>query len=269
MGTYAKPGDDPQLDQMDTWDAKQTSGSNNPGGERFKKAVNNFLDPNKNIKGNRKKTQTSSDKLDSTPGTDYFGESHRAGTQTTKTNIFGTKVTRTKYDDGESAVFKERKSGKKILKAKNVKVNIADDSRRGHMLANTKLVTKSETTPTVGWTGEEVGGVTQKVTKQKTKYKDGDVKRTKKRSKSKKIETTQKINVPGTDAKVVAHYKVDEKGKSKWTKGGWQRRSATSGDKAQGNIKMQKTKMHTSYDSWNQGQQNEAIAAASKTKKYK
>ena len=54
MGTYAKPGDDPQLDQMDTWDAKQTSGSNNPGSERFKTAVKNFLDPTKNIKGETK-----------------------------------------------------------------------------------------------------------------------------------------------------------------------------------------------------------------------
>jgi len=47
-------GDDPQLDQMDTWDAKQSSGSNNPGSGRFKTAVKNFLDPNINIKGHDK-----------------------------------------------------------------------------------------------------------------------------------------------------------------------------------------------------------------------
>jgi|GEM_PF-5432763 len=270
-------GDDPQLDHMDTWDAKQTSGSNNPGSNRFKTAVKNFLDPTKNIKGNPKKTRKSGNEIDSSPDSHVIGhENHRSGTQTKKTNIFGTKVTRTKYDDGESAVFKERKSGKKILKTKNQKVNIADDSRKGYMLAKSKVVDKSKSTPTIGWAGNETGSTTERVYKTKSKYKKGSVERTKKSDKSKEIITTQKMNVPNitTQGKVgtgvaTVRYKVDEKSKSKWAKGGWQRRSASSGDKAKGNIKVQKSKMHTSYDSWNQGQQNEAIAAASKTKKYK
>ena len=61
-------GDDPQLDQMDTWDAKQTSGSNNPGSNRFKTAVKNFLDPSINIKGH-KKSQMKAVKKDIKSGT--------------------------------------------------------------------------------------------------------------------------------------------------------------------------------------------------------
>jgi len=276
-----RSGDDPQLDQMDTWDAKQTSGSNNPGSGRFKKAVKNFLDPGKNIKGENKtkKTRTSGANLDSSPASKslpsnaydanhFWGhESRKPGTQTTKTNVFGTKVTRTKYDDGESAVFKERKSGKKILKTKNTKVAIADDASKGYMLAKSKITTKQEnTTPQLKYQGDHPTEMTTTYTT-KNKYKKGSVAKTAKKDKSKTLKTIY----TSSEGKVIGS-KVQQKGMSKWTKDGYQRRSATSGDRAKGDIKKIKSKMHTSFDSfgvYETGQQNAQIAAAKKTTKYK
>ena len=249
-------------DQMDTWDAISTSGNNAPNSKKVRTAVKNWLNPNRNVKG-EPKTKTIGSAIDSSPGTDFTGhESRESGTQTTKKNIFGTKVTRTQYDAGTKAVFKERKSGKKVLKIKNEKVNIADDMSKGHMLGKTKIVKKykDQTVSDLKDLGVTASSIT---TKSKTKFKKGTVARTKKKEKGTEISTSYE---QGTKP---LGYITKRKDMTKWTKGGYQRRSATSEDKAKGNIKKTKSKWHIDFDSSKGGFQHDDINKATTVKKYK